>query len=184
MKQSCHLAGSDSKKPPQGVVIELEERWRVLSQKEEHEFQGSEQDDPRWSGPSYACIQLKVRQVGSRITPPVNGYMRIYKQIPTEETVADRPKVRAQQAKTVVLPELGAYRQLIDKGSTFTPRLLDSMEQRQDIYSFVPGGFVVWIVTEEVSGVRLGNAVSDETFWSMGPCVREQIRASFKESFM
>ncbi|PYH37477.1 uncharacterized protein BO87DRAFT_423094 [Aspergillus neoniger CBS 115656] len=77
------------------VVIELEKRWRVLRQKEKHGFQGSEQDDPR-------CI---------------NGYMRIYKQIPTEETVADRPKVRAQQAKTVVPPELGAYRQLMDEGS-------------------------------------------------------------------
>ncbi|OJI83011.1 hypothetical protein ABZX51_006116 [Aspergillus tubingensis] len=167
-----------------GIVIELEKRWCVLSQKEEHQFQGSEQDDPRWSGPSYACIQLKVKQVGSRITPPVNGYMRIYKQIPTEETVADRPEVRAQQAKTVVPPELGAYRQLMDKGSTFTPRLLDSMEQKQDIYSFVPGGYVVWIVTEEVPGIRLGNSIGNETFWAMKPCVRDEIRLSFKEAYL
>ncbi|GFN17054.1 ankyrin repeats (3 copies) family protein [Aspergillus tubingensis] len=167
-----------------GIVIELEKRWRVLSQKEEHQFQGSEQDDPRWSGPSYACIQLKVKQVGSRITPPVNGYMRIYKQIPTEETVADRPEIRAQQAKIVVPPELRAYRQLMDKDSTFTPRLLDSMEQKQGIYSFVLGGYVVWIVTEEVPGIRLGNSIGNETFWVMKPCVRDEIRLSFKEAYL
>ncbi|OJJ77943.1 hypothetical protein ASPBRDRAFT_655931 [Aspergillus brasiliensis CBS 101740] len=177
---SPHWFGRDEVSP--GAIIELEHRWLVLSQKEEYEFQGSEKDDPKWTGPSYACIQLKVRQVGSK--PPVNEYMRVYKQISTKEIVADRPEVRARQAQALVPPELKAYRQLTRNESTFIPKLLDSLEGRQNFYGFVPGGFVVWIVTEQVPGVRLGNSVSDETFWSMEPSVRAEIRASFKEGYV
>ena len=165
-----------------GAVIKLEYRWLVLGQKEEHEFQGSEEDDPKWSGPSYAYIQLKVRQVGSK--KPVVGYMKVYKQIPTHETMAARPEIRAKRAQALVPPELEAYRQLAIQKSTFTPKLLDSLEERQDIYSFVPGGFTVWFVTEEVPGIRLGNSVGNETFWAMKPCVRDEIRLSFKAAYL
>ncbi|GKZ33915.1 hypothetical protein AbraIFM66950_004005 [Aspergillus brasiliensis] len=167
-----------------GVIIELEQsRWRVLPRKE-HGFPNREDDDPQWSGSSYACIQLRVRQVGSRIRPPVQGYMRIYKQIPTEGTIADPQHVRARQARNFIPHELQAFRMLMRKGSTFTPRLLDSLEGKQDDHSLVPGGFIAWVVSEVVSGIRLGDARGEDTFWSMELSVREKIRASFKENYM
>ncbi|XRM42919.1 hypothetical protein ABZX51_006128 [Aspergillus tubingensis] len=164
------------------VVVELEQkRWRIVSHEEEVVMQGSEQRTAKQCRP-YACILLKVRQVGSK--PPVYGNMRIYKQIPTEETVSDRPEVRAKQAKVWIPRELRAYRQLMLKNSTFTPKLLDSLEGKQDADSLVPGGFIVWVVSEEISGIRLGDEESDDIFWSMEYCVRDQIRNSFKENYL
>ncbi|KAL7658209.1 hypothetical protein ACMYSQ_004343 [Aspergillus niger] len=148
-----------------GVVIELANRWRILRHEEEVVMQAGERNTATQCRP-YACILLKVRQVGSR--PPVHGNMRIYKQIPTEETVGDRPGVRAKRARD----------------STFTPRLLDSLEEKQDADSLVPGGFMVWVVSEEVSGIRLGDEESNDTFWSMERSVRQQIRDSFKENYL
>ncbi|GKZ24622.1 hypothetical protein AbraIFM66951_012026 [Aspergillus brasiliensis] len=157
-----------------GVVISLQSRWRIVSQEEEEYV--------RQGSPSYACILLKVRQVGSK--PPVYGNMRIYKQIPTENTIGARSEVRAKQAQAWIPFELKAYRQLMFKNSTFTPKLLDSMEESQDAYSLVPGGFIVWVVFQEVSGIRLGDEVGEDTFWSMEPSVREQIRTLFKENYI
>ncbi|OJJ77958.1 hypothetical protein ASPBRDRAFT_167293 [Aspergillus brasiliensis CBS 101740] len=157
-----------------GVIISLQSRWRIVSQEEEEYV--------RQGSPSYACILLKVRQVGSK--PPVYGNMRIYKQIPTENTIGARSEVRAKQAQAWIPFELKAYRQLMFKNSTFTPKLLDSMEESQDAYSLVPGGFIVWVVFQEVSGIRLGDEVGEDTFWSMEPSVREQIRTLFKENYM
>ncbi|RDK38937.1 hypothetical protein M752DRAFT_269521 [Aspergillus phoenicis ATCC 13157] len=171
--------GQDEVSP--GIVIELENRWRVLSHEEEVVMQAGERNTATQCRP-YACILLKVRQVGSR--PPVYGNMRIYKQIPTEETVGDRPEVRAKRARVWVPLELKAYRQLMLKDSTFTPRLLDSLEEKQDADSLVPGGFMVWVVSEEVSGIRLGDEESDDIFWSMERNVRQQIRDSFKENYL
>lgn len=108
--------------------------------------------------------------------------MRYYKQIPIEGTEAEPPTTRAEQAKFFCPIELKHLRTLTQKGSTITPRVLDSKEDKQDNTGFVPGGFVTWVVWEVVPGLQLGNDVGSAPFWGLGRDERDAVRQAFQES--
>ncbi|EHA18435.1 hypothetical protein ASPNIDRAFT_37962 [Aspergillus niger ATCC 1015] len=113
---------------------------------------------------------------------PVQCHMRYYKQIPIEGTEAEPPTTRAEQAKFFCPIELKHLRTLTQKGSTITPRVLDSKEDKQDNTGFVPGGFVTWVVWEVVPGLQLGNDVGSAPFWGLGRDERDAVRQAFQES--
>ncbi|OQE10104.1 hypothetical protein PENFLA_c093G07795 [Penicillium flavigenum] len=105
------------------------------------------------------------------------AYIRIWKQIPHLETEIDDPDIRARQAKPKWIPqELIAYKELTDKNSGVTPRLLGWSREQQDGSGLVPGGFLVSLAWEEVPGTQLGDQLGSEAFWKLGQDERKRVR--------
>ncbi|PWY83837.1 hypothetical protein BO94DRAFT_576250 [Aspergillus sclerotioniger CBS 115572] len=168
-----------------GTIIQLKRhQWVILQTINEHESQTSPEDLVYNPGPSSTCTLLRCQRVGPYC--PVQGYMRIYKQIPIAGTEVEPARTRAQQAGFCCPRELEALRVLTKKQKTspITPRLLDTKEDKQDDTGVVPGGFVTWIVWEVVPGVRLGDPCGAPEFWAMDSSERNAMREKFKEGIM
>ncbi|GLA00601.1 hypothetical protein AnigIFM60653_009351 [Aspergillus niger] len=164
-----------------GTIIQLRKaRWVIRKVASEHCFQLNPDDLRDKHDPSLACTRLVCETHGP--DGPVQGHMRYYKQIPIEGTEAEPPTTRAEQAESFCPIELKHLRPLTQKGSTITPRLLDSKEVKQDNTGFVPGGFVTWVVWEVVPGLQLGNDVGSAPFWGLSRDERDAVRQAFKES--
>ncbi|GCB23012.1 hypothetical protein AAWM_05897 [Aspergillus awamori] len=164
-----------------GTIIQLRKaRWVIREVASEHCFQLNPDDLRDKHDPSLACTRLVCETHGP--DGPVQGHMRYYKQIPIEGTEAEPPTTRAEQTESFCPIELKHLRALTQKGSTITPRLLDSKEDKQDNTGFVPGGFVTWVVWEVVPGLQLGNDVGSAPFWGLSPDERDAVRQAFKES--
>lgn len=164
-----------------GTIIQLRKaRWVIREVASEHCFQLNQDDLRDKHDPSLACTRLVCDTHGP--DGPVKGHMRYYKQIPIEGTEAEPPTTRAEQAKFFCPIELKHLRTLTQKGSTITPRVLDSKEDKQDNTGFVPGGFVTWVVWEVVPGLQLGNDVGSAPFWGLGRDERDAVRQAFQES--
>ncbi|KAJ9492890.1 hypothetical protein VN97_g319 [Penicillium thymicola] len=86
---------------------------------------------------------------------------------------------RSRQATTYNPPELIAYRDLAENGSSDTPKLLGYKTDKQDLSGLVPGGFIIWLVWEIVPGLRLGNGNGADPFWALESYEREQVRLAF-----
>ncbi|KAJ5445224.1 hypothetical protein N7491_001306 [Penicillium cf. griseofulvum] len=61
--------------------------------------------------------------------------------------------VSEAQPTTYNPPELIAYRDLTEKGSSDIPKLLGYKTDKQDRSGLVPGGFIIWLVWEIVPGL-------------------------------
>ncbi|GAT31184.1 similar to An08g09690 [Aspergillus luchuensis] len=164
-----------------GTIIQLmKAKWLVHEKANEHCFQLNEDDLRDRHDPSFACTRLICEARGPN--GPVQGHMRYYKQIPIEGTEAEPSIIRAKQAESFSPPELVYLRTLAQKGSTITPRLLDSREDKQDNTGFVPGGFVIWVVWAVVPGLQLGNDFGSAPFWGLSRKERDAVRQAFKDS--
>ncbi|GKZ34922.1 hypothetical protein AbraIFM66950_005319 [Aspergillus brasiliensis] len=166
-----------------GAVLQLEKSWTVISACEEHISQYAKgQGNPHEPPASDATIRLICEQTDGNIV----SHIRIYKQIPAAGTEAEPAAVRAKQARTCEPDELIALRALTDKGSKFTPRLLDSKNTTQDDIGAVPGGFLVYVVWEVVAGKQQGTQVEDENcaFWRLDPGQRDFVRQHFKNNYL
>ncbi|GKZ26093.1 hypothetical protein AbraCBS73388_002043 [Aspergillus brasiliensis] len=166
-----------------GAVLQLEKSWTVISACEEHISQYAKGQGNRHEPPaSDATIRLVCEQTDGNILSDI----RIYKQIPAAGTEAEPAAVRAKQARTCEPDELIALRALTNKGSKFTPRLLDSKSTTQDDSGVVPGGFLVYVAWEVVAGEQLGTQVEDENcaFWRLDPGQRDIVRQHFKNNFV
>ncbi|OJJ77009.1 hypothetical protein ASPBRDRAFT_654127 [Aspergillus brasiliensis CBS 101740] len=166
-----------------GAVLQLEKSWTVISACEEHISQyAKSQGNPHKPPASDATIRLICEQTDGKF----KSHIRIYKQIPAAGTEAEPAAVRAKQARICEPDELIALRALTNKGSKFTPRLLDSKSTTQDDSGVVPGGFLVYIVWEVVAGEQLGTQVEDENcaFWRLNPEQRDILRQHFRNNFM
>ncbi|KAJ9202264.1 hypothetical protein DTO164E3_3193 [Paecilomyces variotii] len=78
--------------------------------------------------------------------------------------------------------QLIAYRDLTEKGSSNTPKLLGYKTDKQDRSGLVPGGFIIWLVWEIVPGLRLGDGNGADPFWALEVHEREQVRLAFLEA--
>lgn len=106
-------------------------QWKVLEQLNEHVSQ------------KYRCRETNDR---NKI-----AHIRIYKQIPHFGTETDSQAIRARQATP---PELTAYREMADKDSNVTPRLLGWRREQQDRSGLIHSGFLVSLAWEEVAGIQ------------------------------
>lgn len=164
-----------------GTTIQLRKaKWMIHEIASEHCFQLNEDDLRDRHDPSFACTRLICEARGPN--GPVQGHMRYYKQIPIEGTEAEPPFIRAKQAESFSPPELVYLRTLTQKGSTITPRLLDSKEDKQDNTGFVPGGFVISVVWAVVPGLQLGNDFGSAPFWGLSRDERDAVRQAFKDT--
>lgn len=64
-------------------------------------------------------------------------------------------------------------------GCESAPRLINYKRNTQNDYGHVPGGFVVYLVTEKLPGIRL----SQEEYWGFLKEKRQEIREAFKTAF-
>lgn len=127
---------------------------------------------------SYALIKYRCQNWNNKAQ---TAYIRIWKQIPHFETEIDDPDIRTQQAKPNWIPEeLIAYKELTDKNSDVTPRLLGWSREQQDGSGLVPGGFLVSLAWEEVPGTQLGDQLGSEAFWKLDQDERKRVRDAFK----
>lgn len=108
--------------------------------------------------------------------------MRIYIQVPHRKTEMDDADTRSRQATTYNPPELIAYRDLTEKGSSNIPKLLGYKTDKQDRSGLVAGGFIIWLVWEIVPGLRLGDGNGADPFWALKSYEREQVRLAFLEA--
>ncbi|OOQ90521.1 hypothetical protein PEBR_04313 [Penicillium brasilianum] len=108
--------------------------------------------------------------------------MRIYVQVPHRKTEMDDAVTRSRQAIKYGPPELIAYRDLTEKGSSDTPKLLGYKIGKQDRSGLVPGGFITWLVWEIVPGLRLGDGNGADPFWALERGERNQVRSAFQKA--
>ncbi|PKY03595.1 hypothetical protein P168DRAFT_166273 [Aspergillus campestris IBT 28561] len=105
------------------------------------------------AAPSYTMGKFSCHQTGA---PPESAFMRIYAQVPIDETQFLRPEIRATQA---VPPyrhgEVMALKRFKEGGCTVVPELLGYGELVQDRYGLVSGGYIIYLVWKKVPGESL-----------------------------
>lgn len=106
--------------------------------------------------------------------------MRIYQQIPIIGTENDDLTTLAQQAvPPPVCGELESLRRLKNRNCSAAPRLLGHAEMTQEQGDLLPGGYVQYVVWEQVPGVPL----TEELFWSFDRSAWDEIRSKFRAAY-
>ncbi|PYI31089.1 hypothetical protein BP00DRAFT_425884 [Aspergillus indologenus CBS 114.80] len=75
--------------------------------------------------------------------------------------------------------EIEALRALTNAGCSCTPRYIASKHEHQSLESWVPRGFLDYIVMEKLEGVTL----SERYFSFLPPEEQKEIRTAFKSSY-
>ncbi|OKO96419.1 hypothetical protein PENSUB_10594 [Penicillium subrubescens] len=166
-----------------GKVISLSHpkpsKWRILEVLGEHDWQKYE--TARY--PSYVAVQLSCIEVGGSGR---RSMMRIVMQVPylgTEDKDKDSA-TRAKQATKFRSAEFRAFLTFEKQHSTCTPPLLGYLEDQQDRFGPVPGGFITYYAWEAVPGIRLGDYTGKAPqFWTLDKKEREEIRVAFRQIY-
>ena len=160
--------------------LPIHSKWRVIQKENELEYQA----EPKVRGGvrpiSFACIKVLCHDLNDvdRV-----AYLRIYKQIPHSGTqTIVGPATRQQQAVAWIPPELLAYRDMTEKGSKVTPRILGWKVGKQDSSDQLPEGFLVSFAWLKVPGVRLGDSLGAAKFWEYGRQERDRIRSALRRT--
>ncbi|KAJ5961827.1 hypothetical protein N7501_006768 [Penicillium viridicatum] len=155
-----------------GKVISLSHpnpsKWRIREVLREHDYQKYETA----KDPSYASIQLSCNEVGGSKR---RSFMRIDKDSAT----------RAKKATKFRTAEFRAFLTFEKQGSTCTPPLLGYLEDQQDRFGPVPGGFITYYAWEAMPGTRLGDYTGKAPrFWTLDDEEREDIRLAFRKIYL
>ncbi|CAG8892911.1 unnamed protein product [Penicillium egyptiacum] len=111
---------------------------------------------------------------------PESAFMRIYCQVPIEETEFLSPEARAKQAVPPYQHEEAmALKRFKEGGCTVVPELLGYSETVQSKDGLVPGGYIIYLVWDKVPGVSLSGGL----FWSFESPKRELIRRKFRAAY-
>ncbi|KAJ5799627.1 uncharacterized protein N7518_001695 [Penicillium psychrosexuale] len=139
----------------------------------------TQQDFAIGMGPAYTAGKYSCRLVGAGNEKKL-AFMRIYKQIPLIDTENENWTVRKKQAcGPRNHPELGALKRFTENGCTATPRLLGYEIGKQDKMDLVPGGYIIYLVWEKVTG----DSLDIEQFWMYPSTKRQKIRKNFKKAY-
>lgn len=120
------------------------------------------------------------------------AYMRVYVQIPSTGTEFEPAHDRAPQAASIPETEPKALKDFHQQQATMTPALLGIREEVQDHDGFIPGGFITYLVFEQVHGIRLaddqilpGYGFSLHTFFEkFERHERDRIRDTFSKQYL
>ncbi|KAJ9359018.1 hypothetical protein DTO280E4_4881 [Paecilomyces variotii] len=107
--------------------------------------------------------------------------MKIYMQIPYAGSEFELPAVRRRQADgfdRFAHNEFTSLKTLTSNQCKSTPSLLDYKDEKQDDFGPVPGGFILYLLMNELPGVRL-----TDDFWNLERAERDKIRQSFKAAW-
>ncbi|KAJ5550855.1 hypothetical protein N7461_005553 [Penicillium sp. DV-2018c] len=171
------------KGPELGIIITLDQpvpsQWKILEKLNEHDYQVNEEENDEYGFRSFASAKYLCCDPRAETK---KAFMRIYVQVPHRKTERDDADTRSRQATTYNPPELIAYRDLTEKGSSNTPKLLGYKTDKQDLSGLVPGGFIIWLVWEIVPGLRLGYGNGADPFWALEGYEREQVRSAFLQA--
>ncbi|KAJ5804304.1 uncharacterized protein N7518_000607 [Penicillium psychrosexuale] len=153
--------------------------WEVFQKINEHVEQWQ---DVTCRLPSLASAKFVCRDASESPNGPT-AFLRIVKQIPSqvaEQFTRTEPKasqaIRAQEATQFTPPELKAYQALKDRNSPNTPKLLAWQQGTQDASGTVPGGFITWVIFEDIEGIALGDENGAGIYWEQPPETRAKIR--------
>ncbi|KAH8821403.1 hypothetical protein F5884DRAFT_85545 [Xylogone sp. PMI_703] len=128
-----------------------------------------------------AWAMLSCTRVGDSGPVRSECVMKIYMQIPRDGTESDSEKDRALQARSdipyYVQDEIDALQILADKKCTSTPRMIDCLQDAQEKGSWVPGGFILYIVITRCSGKPI------ESLRTYPDAEQEEIRAAFTAAY-
>lgn len=108
--------------------------------------------------------------------------MRVYLQIPSENTEMQDPKTRSRQATTYTPRELIAYKTFTENDFSNVPKLLGYKISTQDKSGLVPNGFVILLAWEIVPGLRLGDNLGNDLYWTLPAAEREHVRIAFMKA--
>lgn len=101
--------------------------------------------------------------------------------IPYAGSEFERPEIRGQQVSDVTYfanNEFTALKTLTRNRCRSTPTLLDYKKDRQDDTGLVPGGFMLYLLMNELSGVRL-----TDSFRNFPAPERDQIWKEFRAAW-
>ena len=165
-----------------GNVISLSHprpsKWRILEVLREHDYQRYETA----ADPSYASVQLSCNEVGGSRR---RSMMRIVMQVPYLGTEEKDSATRAKQATKFRTAEFRAFLTFEKQGSTCTPPLLGYLEDQQDRFGPVPGGFITYYAWEAMPGIVLGDYTGQAPqFWTLDRTEREEIRVAFRQIYL
>ncbi|KAI2791856.1 hypothetical protein POX_c04735 [Penicillium oxalicum] len=153
-----------------GTIITLDQpvpsQWKILEKLNERNFQASGEMRRRHGHYSYATAKLLCCDPN---TPSRRAFMRFYLQVPFEDTEIQDPKTRSRQATTYAPPDN-------------VPKLLGYKVSTQDKSGLVPNGFATWLAWEMVPGLRLGDKLGNDPYWTLSAVEREHVRMAFMKA--
>ncbi|KAI9376459.1 hypothetical protein BJX61DRAFT_552049 [Aspergillus egyptiacus] len=126
---------------------------------------------------SYATAKFLCRDPKK---PTRKAFMRVYLQVPILNTEMQDAKTRSRQATKYTPRELTAYQEITQSDFRNAPKLLGYKVSTQDKSGLVPNGFAIWLAWEMVPGLRLGDRLGNETYWTSAE--REHVRTAFMEA--
>jgi hypothetical protein len=157
-----------------------EHDWIILRKMDEHPSLITPEDFQEGMGPAFTAGKYYCRLAGAGNENNF-AFMRIYKQIPLYGTRLDNASVRrAQASEPREHPELEAMMRFTRDRSTATPKVRGYRTGIQDANDLVPGGYIIYLVWEEVKGFC---SLDRQYFWSLPYKKRQFIREKFKIAF-
>lgn len=179
---------------PAGDSIFTQSQWKIVKKLKEKCTQEDEEDWELFDHISsqaiamFECVDLDTNE---------SAFMKIYIQfvlpsicriyhhltpeclrIPYAGSEIYLPEETAQQA--VPDAEINEHIALLTMKCKSTPTLIAWKREIQDDLGFVPGGYIVYLVTKKMPGIRL----SLDTFWELSRDQRDEIRAAFKVAWL
>lgn len=122
--------------------------------------------------------------------PSRRALMKVYMQIPYTGSEFQRARQRKAQASTTpcerVRNEVSALSRLHEAGCQYAPELIGYRNSdKQDDDDLVPGGYIVYLATTLVPGIRLGpKVIGNSQYWHFPADIRESIREAFKVAYL
>ncbi|GFF41165.1 hypothetical protein IFM61606_04833 [Aspergillus udagawae] len=166
-----------------GTIITLDQpvpsQWKILGKLNERNFQASEEMRRRHGHYSYATAKLLCCDPKK---PSRKAFMRVYLQVPFKNTEIQDPKTRSRQATTYTPPDLTAYQEFTQKDFSNVPKLLGYKVSTQDKSGLVPNGFAIWLAWEMVPGLRLGDKLGNDPYWTLSAVEREHVHMDFMKA--
>ncbi|CAG8379578.1 unnamed protein product [Penicillium salamii] len=165
--------------------------WKVREKLSQHNRQREEFDpqDPE-DCPSSAEATFYVQDSQSNLDGAI-AYMRVYMQVPVLTTEFEPREVRRRQATCCSHNEVAALKYFHEEGATMTLALLGIKEEVQDDDGVVPGGYIVYMVFQRVSGIKLAESQAAPCpefplhmfFRRFERAERDKIREEFAKSY-